>query len=434
MSLRKVLAAACLGASLCGGANAALVDWSGRASTAVGTDLREEQVAFERGVEALLRQDYALAEKHFNKSREINPKWVEPYLGLADVELARKHGDKARALLTRALELKPDSAVAWSGMGRLEFNEGRYTEAERAFKKALELDPYNWRAQIDLADLSLTHLGRPEQAAEAYRSAIRLQQRHGGARYGLGASLMALGDYKAASDAFAEAERLSPGNTLARIGLAQAKLGAGEPLEAAAIFDELLTKLPHLYPAALGKADALLARGKYQEAVAAYRQALPLTRDPSPIWLQIGKIEQGQGHTREATSAYQSAIETQPKSVQAYNNLAWMHAERKQRLDESLGWAKKATEIAPGSAAVFDTLGYVHLQRGESREAIAALSKASKLAPADATIKLRLARALGDGGQRSEALSIVEQILKADPSNTEGVRLRKQLEAASPSS
>ena len=195
MSLRKVLAAACLGASLCGGANAALVDWSGRASTAVGTDLREEQVAFERGVEALLRQDYALAERQFNKSREINPKWVEPYLGLADVELARKHGDKARALLTRALELKPDSAVAWSGMGRLEFNEGRYTEAGARSRRRL-----NSTLQLARPDRSRRPVSHPSGQARAggraYRSAIRLQQRHGGARYGLGASLMALGDYR----------------------------------------------------------------------------------------------------------------------------------------------------------------------------------------------------------------------------------------------
>lgn len=41
----------------------------------------------------------------------------------------------------------------------------------------------------------------------------------------------------------------------------------------------------------------------------------------------------------------------------AYNNLAWLLAERKIKLDEAVIWAKKAADLAPQLPHVQDTLG-----------------------------------------------------------------------------
>ncbi len=84
--------------------------------------------------------------------------------------------------------------------------------------------------------------------------------------------------------------------------------------------------------------------------------------------------------TRTALKEYESAIRQGETSGVAANNLAWLLASSGGDLNHALEAAQKAHSLAPESAAVLDTLGFVYLKRREFSAAIPVLTEASLLA------------------------------------------------------
>jgi tetratricopeptide (TPR) repeat protein len=95
--------------------------------------------------------------------------------------------------LTRSLERDPKDSQGWYYLGRTKYNENRFEEAINAFKQCLRLDPKNVKAEDNLG-LSYQGLGRTEDAAAAYRSAIAWQrqmlEKHFGPFLDLGSLLL----------------------------------------------------------------------------------------------------------------------------------------------------------------------------------------------------------------------------------------------------
>lgn len=119
--------------------------------------------------------------------------------------------------------------------------------------------------------------------------------------------------------------------------------------------------------------------------------------------LKIGLVEQRQQRTGEAEKAYLEAIQLDPKQAMAYNNLAWLAAERKADLDHALAWATKAVALLPRDATCEDTLGWVYRARGEHDKAAVALRKASALEPQNPEVLYHLGVVDAEEGQTREA-------------------------------
>ena len=76
---------------------------------------------------------------------------------------------------TKAVEWAPNDLQGWYYLGRTKYNENRFEEAISAFKRCLELDLRNVKAEDNLG-LSYAGLGRNEEAAAAYRNAVEWQR------------------------------------------------------------------------------------------------------------------------------------------------------------------------------------------------------------------------------------------------------------------
>ena len=76
--------------------------------------------------------------------------------------------------LTKSLQWNPKDSQGWYYLGRTKYNENRFEEAAGAFKKCLELDPGNIKAEDNLG-LSYAGLGRTGDAIAAYQKAIEWQ-------------------------------------------------------------------------------------------------------------------------------------------------------------------------------------------------------------------------------------------------------------------
>ncbi|WP_100640510.1 tetratricopeptide repeat protein [Marinobacter salexigens] len=85
------------------------------------------------------------------------------------------------------------------------------------------------------------------------------------------------------------------------------------------------------------------------------------------------------GKDAEAASHYDIVVKQQPNNVGALNNLAWLT--RKDNSARALELSQRASKLAPNSAAVLDTYGWILHLNGEHAEAKTVIEKALALAP-----------------------------------------------------
>ena len=103
-------------------------------------------------------------------------------------------------------------------IGKIYLRTHRFDDAERAFSKALEIDPQFASAHHGLG-VSYLRRGRYEEAAEEMLNAIGLQYYFPLAHYHLGEALMNLGHNEQSAEAFEVCCALMPGNRRAHLWL-----------------------------------------------------------------------------------------------------------------------------------------------------------------------------------------------------------------------
>ena len=86
---------------------------------------------------------------------------------------------------------------------------GRFDEAMTEFKKALSLDPFAPRINLDLGK-ELTRRGQYDLALEQIKKTLELQPDFGTAHYELGRALLRQEKYEEALISFERAEDLAP--------------------------------------------------------------------------------------------------------------------------------------------------------------------------------------------------------------------------------
>jgi serine/threonine-protein kinase len=122
---------------------------------------------------ALEKRDYARAEEAYRKAIVLNPNVARPHSNLGAIYLILNRFDEAQKEFRRSLEIQP-TAPAWSNLGTSLFLLGRYPEAVEAFEKAVALTPKNFLWSTYLGDALAFVRGRDADARRAYSSALAL--------------------------------------------------------------------------------------------------------------------------------------------------------------------------------------------------------------------------------------------------------------------
>lgn len=110
------------------------------------------------------------AEAAFRRTIELRPDSVVALNKLAALGVERGAFARAKPLLGRLLALYPGSDSCWVTVGNLQLGRGYSKGACRAYLTALEINPRNLAAQINLG-LAYERAGRKRKAVQAYASA-----------------------------------------------------------------------------------------------------------------------------------------------------------------------------------------------------------------------------------------------------------------------
>jgi Flp pilus assembly protein TadD len=144
---------------------------------------------------------------------------------------------------------------------------------------------------------------------------------------------------------------------------------------------------------------------KWNLAVEQLQKSIAAKADDFRVWIDLGDalvvdprgVRYG-SHDRnvKAAEAYRKAIDLNPSSARAWNNLAWMWAKSsdssKSELDEALKAAERAKEIEPTKTGYLDTLAEVHYARKEYADAVGTIQEALDQSPDDEYLQKQLDR------------------------------------------
>lgn len=125
----------------------------------------------------------------------------ETYVAMGAQALRAGQRETAIAAYTKAVELNPENQRAWMNLGVLAKQDGRTAEAEEAYARALELDPGYGYAHFNLAEL-LSQTARRDEALPHYRAAVAANPKNLDFGIALGNALMQAGELQPAADQY----------------------------------------------------------------------------------------------------------------------------------------------------------------------------------------------------------------------------------------
>jgi type IV pilus assembly protein PilF len=197
-----------------------------------------------KGVSYLQKKDYELALVEFQRSIQTDKKNKDAYFALGSVsETMGKFADAER-YYKEALDIDPNYPEAHNALGVVYSRQERWPDALKEFNKALENKLYTTPhvAYYNMAHVYMAQKNY-EKAIEAYRDSKRFAS-YDQTIYELGSALFEAGKVKEAISEFREGVSISPSNAYIRYGLALALLKDNNKKAALAEFKKTVELAP----------------------------------------------------------------------------------------------------------------------------------------------------------------------------------------------
>ncbi len=186
------------------------------------------------------------------------------------------------------------------------------------------------------------------------------------------------------------------------------------------------------HPEALGGMAALAgAGGDAERAVELFDRAAKIEPGDEIYAYAAAQLRLAAGDRSAAEARLRAIVRRSAGHAGARNDLAWLLATDRRELDLALSLAGEASRLQPESATL-DTLGLVHIERGENLQAVSALEKAVAAPGGSPTVHYHLAIALSRSGKTHRAREMLKRAL-AGGDFPEAEAARQQLAELDPS-
>lgn len=390
------------------------------------------------------QQKPARAVELIEKLSKAFPPSPQLLLPLAKACLAAGDFRKAADALDRGLLLDPGKADAVLLRSGIHLKEGKPAEAIRALEALLVAEPANRMAQ-DLLAQAYRAANRGADATAILKTQTATAPGDPALQLRLGQLLVTQGNLVEARTAFERALELAPNELACVSQLVSIDQHEGKTREAMARVDAYLTTHPKLAQAHLLKASLCfiqkdlktaesfaiktleldpqdpsaysmlvriqIADGRAEEAVGRMKERLKSAPKDLPVRMQLATLLQFLGRLDEARANLAEIIQIAPDFAAAYNDLACLDAEVAGKLEIALGNARKARALAPRTASIADTLGWIEWRSGNYSEALPLLQEAASALPQIATVQYHLAMGHYMMHQIQEASDLLEKSL-----------------------
>ncbi len=335
---------------------------------------------------------------------------------------------EAEKIYRRALELQPDQPDALHLLGVLAIQAGRHQVATELIGRAVRLNEANPGYHANLA-LALQHQGRLDEALANFDRALALKPDYAEAVHHRGRVLQQLGRFDDALDSYQRAVALSPRLAEAWLNRGNACATLGRQEEALTAYQRALDVDPDLAGAWVGRGNVLCGLERHDEALGCYATAL--ARDPTlaSAWLGRGNALSAQKRLDDALAAYDSAVALDPDMAGAWLGRGNVLRELR-RADDAITAYDAALRRDSELAEAYLGRGNVLSELKRDDEALAAYQMAIAVRPDFAEAWLGRGNLLREMRRFIEALAAYDRALQLKPQlpGLQGARLKAKMQ------
>ena len=286
-----------------------------------------------RAVELHQARRLAEAEIAYRELLAWRPDLAEVHVNCALAQLGLGKYRDAEKSLRLALDKDPGLAKAHSRLGDVLCFQNRYRDAVQSYKQALALNPGTPEVLNNMGNaLKLT--GEVEGAASCYRQAVQNRPDFAQAHNNLGLCLMEQGRTADARSAFHRAIAAAPKYAEAYNNLGNALRRENSGQEAQQAFQAAIRLSPNYADAQLNLSALLFDGGEFLDAEASARKSVQLAPSLPDTHNALGNALRELGRLAEAEAEYREALRLAPDYAEGYKHLA-MALEEQGRLDEA---------------------------------------------------------------------------------------------------
>ncbi|RLJ67953.1 tetratricopeptide repeat protein [Sulfurisoma sediminicola] len=313
-----------------------------------------------------------------------HPASLDLRMALARMLVAEKRYPEARREFGVLLAATPDDTETLYALGVLSYQQQDLREAERYFRRLLELDFAD-------ADSVRLYLGQLAEDEKRWDEAIKWY------------------------------EQIGPGEQFVAARLRQAYALAKQ--------DRLDDALHHLQAARtehrehavrmlIGEAQLLREAGRTADALAVLDQGLAAQPDQPELLYEAALVAERLGRIDVFEARLKRLLQIKPDHAHALNALGYSLAERNVRLDEAQQLIDQALALAPDDPFILDSKGWVQFRRGQTAAALVTLQRAFAIRP-DPEIAAHVGEVMWALGRREEAAKTWADAAKLHPGNDE---------------
>ena len=257
---------------------------------------------------------FELASQQLSQITSVAPANAEAFglLAMACVH-TRRLLDAQRAI-RRAIELDPPNADFHLTAANIEQDLGQIDAAIALLRQAVRLRPAFAQAHNNLG-IILSDLGRVEEASDAFAEAIRLQPHYARAHANLAAAQMRMMHLQEALKSARRAAELQPDYAHAHHLVGSALVMLGDPPAAEAPLAKALQLKPDRVESSLLMAQVLSKLKRPDDAERVVREALIHSPARAELWTWLGDLVSGRDDLLGALDAYERSLELRPSDV-----------------------------------------------------------------------------------------------------------------------
>lgn len=343
----------------------------------------------------------------YRQAQRANPGEKGPLLALAEFLLGSRQASKALVAAQDALVALPHDVDVLDVLGRAQIAAGNVQQAVSTFGKLASQQPDSPLPPLRLAVL-YTIRGEVEAASAQYKRLLELDPSNLAAQQGLIQLSLRNGKVDAA---LAVARGIQKQRPTAALGYAlegdiQRQVKSWPAAREA--YQRGIGKTGDAGYLATKVHSALLAEQRRPDA-ARYAEAWVKAHPKDAMMsFHLGMVALVQKDLPEAERWFRSTVERSPDHARALNNLAWVTAELQKPGAAAL--IARALVLLPDQPDFLDTQSHVLDLAGDTQGALAALKKASDLAPAQTSYRLGLARLQIKSGEKASARRLLEDL------------------------
>lgn len=299
------------------------------------------------------------------------------------------------------LKENPHDAAAYASLGVVLSKEEKYAEAASIYRKALVLNPNLLGIQLNLG-LAEFKQGRFSAAVVPLRAALKADPSNATVQTLIGMSYYGATRYAEAIPYLKSAIKLSPENLELRSVLAQSCLYSKQYNCTLEQYKQIVAANPDSAQAHMLAGEALDGLSRTSEAIAEFQAAEKAAPDEANVHFGLGYLLWTQHRYQEALQEFELELNNEPNHVQAmaYAGDSQLklgnNAEAKEILQRAV------TQPGATRLAWLD-LGIILASENQDEGAVAAYRRAIEMDPAQVDAHWRLARLYRKMGKQEEA-------------------------------